>query len=236
MKHSSILTLILAFILIGAIVVATGCDSATVSPDDQVADIRQDLGATAAQHAASRSTANVYSFADVGTPIGASSLVRNRNGVTATLRTTELLAGHAYTLWWVVFNEPSACAPDDGDEEIEGVDCSAADLGKPAVKADVLFATGHVVGGSGKGNFAARLNEGDTDGSLFPPPSAGLIDAAQAEIHLVVRSHGPAIPGEVNEQIRSFGGGCTAFLDPPAVPGEEGECADVQFAVHAPSE
>ena len=63
----------------------------------------------------------------------------------------------------------------------------------------------------------------------------GLIDAQEAEIHILLRSHGPAIPGIVNEQIDSYLGGCTDNFDPlSAVPVAVGECGDIIAAVHKP--
>ena len=80
------------------------------------------------------------------------------------------------------------------------------------VGVDVLYAAGHVIDDSGVGNFSARLNVDDTKGSVFS--SLGLQNGKEfsAEVHLVLRSHDPVIPGMVNEQISSFGGGCTTFL------------------------
>jgi hypothetical protein len=158
------------------------------------------------------STSVVYSIAD-GSEVGSSKIVRNKNGVTVTLNTSGLEPGSAVTIWWVVFNNPNECV--DG--------CDETDLGNPNVAGDVIYAAGHVVGNNGTAHFAAHLNEGDSGGSLFPQPSPGLIDAQTAEIHLVVRSHGPAIPGMIPEQIHTFNGGC-----PPNV------CENVQFAIFQP--
>ncbi len=158
------------------------------------------------------STSAVYSFAD-NSELGSSTLIRNKNGVSLTLNTSGLEPGSAVTVWWIVFNNPNACV--DG--------CDGTDLGDPNVAGDVIYAAGHVVGNNGTANFAAHLNEGDSGGSLFPQPSPGLIDAETAEIHLVVRSHGPFIPGMIVDQIHTVNGGC-----PPNV------CEDVQFAIHLP--
>lgn len=160
----------------------------------------------------SSSTSEVISSAD-GSVVGSSKLVRNKNGVSLTLNTSGLEPGSAVTVWWVVFNNPGACAGD----------CDGTDLGNPNVAGDVIYGAGHVVGGNGTANFAAHLNEGDSGGSLFPQPSPGLIDAETAEIHIVVRSHGPAIPGMIDEQIHTVNGGC-----PPNV------CEDIQFAIYQP--
>lgn len=121
------------------------------------------------------------------------------------------------------FNNPAAC-----DNS-----CNAPDLGNPAVLGTVLYAAGHVIGPNGKGNFAAHLAVGDTSGDSFPVEFpgdlVGLIAPLEAEIHLVVRSHGPPLPGQVAEQISTFnGGGCHDPGDPTDA------CEDQQFAVHLP--
>lgn len=165
--------------------------------------------------------------------LGSSTLHRNKNGITVNYKTSELTPGHAYTLWWVIWNRPENCSafPDA---------CTDADFAiANQVEVEVMYAAGHLAGGSGKGNFSAHLNENDDSGSINPlfglPPFGGLQDAEAAEVHLVLRSHGPAIPGQIAEQINSFGGGCTVFLPPfSEIPDEVGECADIQAAVHQP--
>ena len=117
--------------------------------------------------------------------------------------------------------------------------CSEADLFYPAVVSDVIYAAGNVVGGNGKSAFAAYLSEGDNSGSISPAfgfPAPGLIDAETAEIHLVVRTHGQAIPGLINAQIHTFAGGCSEFPPFPPSLGTPGPntCEDIQFAIHLP--
>jgi hypothetical protein len=133
-----------------------------------------------------------------------STLIRNDRGVTMTFHTTGLVSGNAYTVWWVIFNNPSACVGGCGED----------DLTNPAVRASLVFATGHVVGNDTAANFGAWLGVGDTDGVLPNPPSPaglyGLENARTAAIHLVVRSHGPADPHLLPDQINSFLGGCSS--------------------------
>lgn len=153
----------------------------------------------------------VRRFSDDSVVVGArSTLVRNDAGVRMTIHTSDLESGAAYTVWWVVFNNPGAC---DGG-------CDADDFGNPAVGASVVFATGHVLPPTGVGNFADHLKVGDTRGALF---GAGLQAPRGAEIHLVIRSHGAPIPGLVHEQISSVEGGCHVNV-----------CEDTQFAAHHP--
>jgi hypothetical protein len=180
------------------------------------------------------STSNLYSFADLSQLDGQSVLVRNDNGVNVTVQAQDLTPGEAITLWWVFFNFPEHCtAPVPGLAQ-----CSEADLFNEAVQASVMYATGHVIGGSGHGNYGSYRSVGDTSGDVFGGP--GLLNPLGAEIHMVLRTHGPTIPGLVNEQINTFNGGCQPpeWWDGPTPPhwGAPGpnECVDLQFAVHLP--
>lgn len=167
--------------------------------------------------AATSSTRAVFLFPSSTTTTltqvaGASStVVRNAGGATLTLRTSELLAGDAVTVWWVVFNNPSACTSGHF-----GLHCGPGDLGRPQTGASVLYAAGHVIGSSGVGDFGGRLRVGDTSGALFGP---GLTNPAGADIHLVVHDHGPADPALLPDEIHSFGVCNTT-------------CHDVQVSVH----
>ena len=139
--------------------------------------------------ASSKQTADVQYFEDEELVEGSSAtLHRTNNGVTLNVKTSDLVPGDAYTVWFVVWNSGYIDGPPSA----------------------VLFATGHVIGGNGKGNFSARLSEDGT----------GLTNAEGAEIHIVIRSHGQPIPGMVDDQIHTFGGGC-----------ETNDCADHQFAI-----
>ena len=126
----------------------------------------------------------------------------------------------ALTLWWVVFNNPEAC---DGP-------CDGTDLGNPAVEPSVLYSSGRVAARNGRATLIGSVYEasrGYQDEIIAGP---GLIDADKAEIHMVVRSHGPRIKAIELEQI-------TQFLDPGCVDlGGPNECRDIQFSIHLPGE
>jgi hypothetical protein len=152
-----------------------------------------------------------------------SKLVRNDNGVGVTIHTTDLVPGSADTVWWVFFNNPSACL-----HGMFGARCGLGDvLTNPASLPSVQFAAGHVIGGGGVGNYGAYFSAGATpDCAGFGLPCNGLLDARTADVHVVIRTHGDAIPGLVDEQISSFNGGCLAG-EPNA-----GQCHNVQDSVH----
>jgi hypothetical protein len=147
-----------------------------------------------------------------------SALVRTDTGIAATLHTSGLAPGSAATLWWVVFNHPAYCS-----QGLAGQACGAGDLANPLVQASVQFASGHAIGGEGVGDYGAYLSEGDTSGCAADVlPCSGLIDSREAVVHLIVRSHGQALPGAIDEQISSFNGGCNP------------SCMNVQAAVFEP--
>jgi hypothetical protein len=157
-------------------------------------------------------------------------LVRTDRAVHALVSTRQLEPA-AYTLWWVVWNNPEACG-DDG--------CDEADLGAPGIDVDIGYAAGALVRRNGRAYFAATLREGPLEG--FPQEfglttGTGLTDARKSEIHVVIRTHGPRIRGLTGSMLTTFHGGCDysvfgGLIDEGAygLPGPN-TCTDVQFAV-----
>lgn len=182
-------------------------------------------------NAASSSQATVFTFADE-TPVGTSRLIRNDRGVAVTLSTSGLEPGDAVTMWMVVFNVPSECSPeDDGGPPVCGEDDLAPDT---PVMVDVINVTGSLVGGSGKATVAAHHKAGEVGYSVFDilgAPAPGLIDARTAELHFIVRTHGPMIPGLAYEMTSTFAAGCAGFPSVLGTPGPN-TCEDLQFSVH----
>lgn len=154
-----------------------------------------------------------------------------RRGATIAVRATGLEPWHTYTLWIVYFSDSTLCV--DG--------CNGPDLG--VAGGGVVYGTGRVALPSGRAWFVTRLRDGagaDVVGAPPPPPFA--IAPYEAgphnEFHLVVRSHGPIIEGELREQLTTFDGGCTEEVGPAPeevgyfpVPSEPGECGDVQLHI-----
>jgi hypothetical protein len=139
-----------------------------------------------------------------------STLVRTPNGISVSLQTSGLPAGHAVTMWALIFNDPNACGT-GGCHEMNG------DLNVPAVQGSVYRVTGHVVGASG--SFAGVVPVGDAANAVRGP---GLLDPYGAEIHLIVRDHGVAGTGDLLQQ--QFNNISPAFCNVA--------CADIQESIH----
>jgi hypothetical protein len=158
-------------------------------------------------------------------PAAGASLSRNNHAVFATISSSGFVPGHVVTFWWVIFNNPEFCA---------NPTCATADFNNPAVNGSLQYGGGTVVGAGGRVSFSGYLAEGDNTGFYLNPmfpnmpnPSAGIVDAKKAQIHLALRSHGFANvdPAILQQQLTSFPGGCAV-----AVPA----CATLQAAPFFP--
>ena len=113
---------------------------------------------------------------------------------------------------------------------------------------DVLYGAGNAVDDSEIASFGFHRKAGDNSGSiadLFGMPTDngqpfGLKYPRTAEIHCVLRTHGPKDPMYMPSQIQTYGGGCVDFAPygylPPANSNDlylgVGQCQDVQFAIN----
>jgi hypothetical protein len=193
----------------------------------------------AASAQSQRASQPVFWIWDPSLVTGHSTLLRTDTGISAVLHTSELQPGHAMTLWFIVFNNPDACATSP---------CSAADLFNPVVQGDFLLAAGNIVGGNGQAVYGGHLQVGDIRGSGMieighPELAVGLLNPFGAEIQLAVHSHGPALSGqELAAQISSYTGGCQTFLGnqygiaqgPQDVPMAPHQCSTIQASVYQP--
>ena len=127
-----------------------------------------------------------------GTVVGSAHLVRNDNGVTCIINTSGLVPGDVYSVWWVI-----------PDEVL------------------ILNAAGGIAGADGTANFAGHLSTGSiapADGSVVLSSGDGFFDQPRTDtVTVVIRHHGPPIPGGINQQKGSFNFGCGS-----------GGCANVQ--------
>jgi len=119
---------------------------------------------------------------------GGAFLVRSKNGLTARVMAGDLMPGHAYTFWWIIFNQPDECAQ---------TPCGAADL--VAANGAVHYATGAVAAENGAANaIFSTTSGGPPEGAIFNGalPQRGLMTdrGYLAEVHLVLVDHGvPAL-------------------------------------------
>jgi hypothetical protein len=118
----------------------------------------------------------VFSLLD-GDLVGVSALLRTDKGVSMVLMADDLPPG-AYTLWTRV--DAPGMGPISG------------------------FLAGHVVGEDGVLNFAAHISAGEVLSGNPGLPSGAFQDPQNAKITLVVRYHGPAVPGSIYEQTHTF--------------------------------
>ena len=167
------------------------------------------------------SSSPIYTFADMS-EVGSSTLKRGTDAVSLSIQTSNLEAGYTYTVWWVVFDKPELCSPPACGEDDVFEDAMAG--GPNLMELTILGAAdGSVVPDNGKAHYSGALRKFDASSAIL---GDGMDNPETAEIHYVIRSHGAAIPGLVEEQITTFNGGCNAGQP------NEGQCADVQFAIH----
>ncbi len=113
-------------------------------------------------------------------------LLRKRDRIETTIVTSGLPEG-PYTVWWVAFNNPDGC---DGEEG-----CDPTDLLNPAAEPSVFYATNGMVGEDGRAMFRATYYLGGFRGA---PGTQNVIDFGfpidpkTAEIHNIIKYHGPA--------------------------------------------
>jgi len=144
------------------------------------------LMAISGQAQAQTSKADMISLADNTTVVGEARLHRSSMGANVTIKTTGLVPGDAYTVWWLIFNE------DPNDDS-------------------VMNATGRIADSEGNATFSAFLPVGfmhtePASGNLRQLFGPGLQDVKKAVIGVVVRTHGPST-GNI-EQISTLLGDC----------------------------
>ena len=152
-----------------------------------------------------------------------------KNGTTFTLNATGLVPGQVVTVWIAYYNDGTLCEyPQAGISR-----CGVFDL---IAKGGIANGAGHVIGSSGTATFSVRLNVGD--GPDIPIPGTVAYEPSDSPDYVViVRSHGPKIPGQVSDQIHTTSGGCLTEVGPPPggtggeIPDAEGECGDLQLYV-----
>ncbi len=158
-------------------------------------------------------TASIFDFHTGEPRKGAATLWRSKNSVIANVHTSQLHRKAAYSIWWVVWNEPSLCVGGCGEDDL-----GIAGNG-------VFYAGGFVTGTDGTANTTLSLRAGAPADGVEVLLGGGLEEdnGFGAEMHLVIRSHGRIIPGMADVQIGSFNGAC-----------DINECVDDQAVVFLP--
>ncbi len=229
---------LLVTLSIATVLAVAACDQVSETPLAPDADSQVRFAAAP--------TVGVFTFEEFLPTDGTSRLIRTPKGISYQLKAVGLTPGNAYTLWFVVFNEPGGCTG--------GAPCGAADVVNNAARPDMVYAAGKIAGGSGQVTFAGHRSVGDLSGSANAPvglPAYGLEDPGDAIVFLVVHDHGPADASFMPWMIQSIDGGCTDagvpeagapspwndYEGPPAgafgIRGTN-SCASVQIAVHVP--
>ncbi len=158
-------------------------------------------------------------------------LVRSSEGIFVDVVTSGLIPENVYTAWIVAINAPERCenAPCTSDDVMKLTDIVQSDLG---------FGDGKVAGPNGRARFTAFQPIGEMNRSWF---GRGLQDL-DAEVHVVLRDHGPLQPGIEADMLSTFRAGCSDASVPKTLPmtvrsdGPSGSyaCANVQAAIFAP--
>jgi len=134
-------------------------------------------------------------------------LVRTEWGISFAIDTEQLIAGHAYTAWIVVVNDPQVCATST---------CTPPEiLTNTATNSQITYGTGHVVGSS-DGNFGGFLPRGPIPEGWLS--DQGLDNPIGAEIHLVLNDHGPMLMEFMPGMIQTYRAGCTDVSLPAIFP------------------
>jgi hypothetical protein len=124
-------------------------------------------------------------------------LTRSDGGISFEIATESLQPNHAYTVWLVMINEPSACS---------NLPCPAPDiLQNPATDSQVVFGGGNVADANGKATFRGEAKKGPLDGWLA---GGELKKPTTAQVHLVLNSHGPVIEGYMPDMTQTYRAGC----------------------------
>lgn len=143
-------------------------------------------------------TANIVDF-DSGMPVkGAATLTRTMESATARVYTSGLRKKAAYSIWWVVWNDPGLCTDGCGEDDL-GIEGNS-----------VFYAGGFVTGTDGIANVSVHVDAGTLADGIDVLIAGGL-EAGHgklAEMHLVIRSHGKIIKGMADIQVGSFFGAC----------------------------
>lgn len=160
-----------------------------------------------------------------------STYVVNDQGASVTIHTSGLTPGHTVTMWLVIFNNPEGCS-----KPTDVTRCGENDLlmfdGDAAIDGVVAYGSGQVIGPDGSGSFDAFVATGDASYVLMM--GDGLTNPLGADVHVVLRDHGPVVGDLLADQLTTFGGGCNNAPEGTGTPGDYA-CQGIQFSAHEPT-
>jgi hypothetical protein len=135
-------------------------------------------------------------------------LYRSEDGVSFQIQARSLKPGNAYTVWFVVVNNPGACDPSP---------CTAPDIiHNPATSGQVVWGGGGVAGANGTLGFGGGFTTGEIHKGWIR--ARGLTNPMGAEIHLVINDHGPVIASQMPAMLLTYRAGCTDASLPAVFP------------------
>jgi len=140
-------------------------------------------------------------------PDAYSTLQRGYFSVNLSLHTSGLTPGHAYSLWWVIFQNPGACVEGCGDDDIN----NAAWTGVNPAGVSVHYGGTLTAAESGRADFGARLLEDTVDCAKTGPYASlcsPMLDAATSDVLVFLIDHGPAGATPVSK----FDTGCRSLV------------------------
>ncbi len=198
---------------------ALGCGSPADAPDAAT-----DVALTAAYDApVVVQVAPVFDEFGTGAGVaGTATLTRTKDALWVDIDATGVVAGHAYTLWFVVFDNPRGCGKDG---------CGLPDLGSPQARVTLVNAGGAVATGAAH-SFLGYLDRHDIgDRQLLLGDRHGVDNTYKSELHVILRSHGAAEVDAANlaAQLSEVG----AFCNLPSPPTPDG-CSDDGVMIFGP--
>jgi hypothetical protein len=118
--------------------------------------------------------------------LGGGTLNRSANSVQVRVTATGLEATTVYSAWFIIFNAPENCAGGPGN-------CMVDDVGPKDT--GVLNAGGFISGADGSGYLTGTMGNGAAPDGMCC--FGRLMNGNNAEIHIVVQTHGAPVPGTV---------------------------------------
>ena len=163
-----------SIILVPAFALMLGCDGTAIAPASP------DLAFARAP--APQQTVDVIDEFGTGAGVaGTATLTRTKDGLWVEINATGVVAGHAYTFWFVVFDNSKGCGE---------AGCGLPDLFTRQAQVTLANAGGEVAAGATH-TFSAHMDRHDLGGSqLLLGDGKGVDNTYKSELHVILRSHG----------------------------------------------